>query len=708
MTAAAGPLPHTRPGHISLVWLLAAGSAMLVYVAFAPFIVSSLGYAVFVPSLAASGLLALVAMRLASGVPARSGLIIVLGFGLAMRLMLVGAEPLMSTDLYRYIWDGRVQAAGINPYLYVPADPALAALRDAAIYPHINRADYAVTAYPPLAEMFFLAVTRISESAVALRLAMVACEIVIVVAVIALLRRLALPETAVVAYVWHPLAVFEIANNGHVEALMVALMMLGVWLLISARRVAGAIAVALAAVAKPYAVLILPAFWRPASSPQWDWRVPLAVVAAIVACYLPYLGAGKAVFGFLGAGYLSEEGLTSGEGIWLVALAQAVAGKAPALTWLYLAAAALIMIWLGLRVALGGARDARNTVADIVLLLTSGLFLMSPNYAWYFLALVPFLALGAGAPVWALTLGAFLLYRPFILPHNELFWKTLATLPFLIALALAWRARAAGGATAASLAPPQPLARSAARKPVVSVVIPCLNEEEPIAGVVTEVLAQGADEVIVVDNGSTDATAARAQAAGARVVSEPRRGYGRACAAGLAAVRPDAGIVCFLDGDGSDVPAHLSEVVGPVARGEADFVMGSRLRGKREPGSMTPQQLVAGHLAGLLIRIVYRVRFTDMSPFRAMRLAQLRGLGMAEQTYGWNLEMQMRVAAAGLRVLEIPVDHRCRRGGVSKVSGNLTAGLGAAYKIAATFLRLALTLRPTASGACFQPAQRVE
>jgi glycosyltransferase involved in cell wall biosynthesis len=228
---------------------------------------------------------------------------------------------------------------------------------------------------------------------------------------------------------------------------------------------------------------------------------------------------------------------------------------------------------------------------------------------------------------------------------------------------------------------------------IVSVVIPCLNEEEPIAGVIAEVLAAGADEVVVVDNGSTDRTAARADAAGARVVSEPRRGYGRACAAGVAAIRPDADIICFLDGDGSDVPAFLAAVVGPVAQDAADFVMGSRLRGQRERGSMTPQQLVAGHLAGLLMRIVYGVRFTDMSPFRAMRPARLRALGMGETTYGWNLEMQMRAAAGGLRILEVPVDHRCRRGGVSKVSGNLRAGLSAAWKITATFVRLAVTLR---------------
>jgi hypothetical protein len=143
------------------------------------------------------------------------------------------------------------------------------------------------------------------------------------------------------------------------------------------------------------------------------------------------------------------------------------------------------------------------------------------------------------------------------------------------------------------------------------------------------------------------------------------------------------------------VPSFLASVVGPVARHEADFVMGSRLRGQREPGSMTPQQLVAGYIAGALMRAVYGVRFTDMSPFRAMRAADLRRLGMSEVTYGWNLEMQMRVAAAGLRIREIPVDHRCRRGGVSKVSGNLTAGLSAAWKITTTFLRLAATLRRT-------------
>jgi len=227
----------------------------------------------------------------------------------------------------------------------------------------------------------------------------------------------------------------------------------------------------------------------------------------------------------------------------------------------------------------------------------------------------------------------------------------------------------------------------------VAVVIPCLNEEAPIAGVVREVLAQGVGEVIVVDNGSTDRTAELAAAAGARVVSQPLRGYGRACAAGVAAIRPGTAIVCFMDGDGSDVPAFLPRLVAPIAEGRADFVLGSRLRGRREKGSLTPQQRIAGRVAGVLLRLTYGVRFTDMSPMRAVRADRLAALGMREETYGWNLEMQMRAAARGLRCVEIPVDHRCRRGGESKVSGNLAAGLKAAWKIAATFLRLALTLR---------------
>src|SRR5437868_1048263 len=179
----------------------------------------------------------------------------------------------------------------------------------------------------------------------------------------------------------------------------------------------------------------------------------------------------------------------------------------------------------------------------------------------------------------------------------------------------------------------------------VSVVIPALNEEEPITDVVQAVLTTGVPgEVIVVDNGSTDQTGERAAAAGAKVISEPNRGYGRACAAGVAAVSADCDILVFLDGDGSDCPEFMPQMVEPIVAGTHDFVIGSRARGKREPGSMNFQQLFAGRFAGFLVFLLYRVRYTDMCPFRAIRRDVLASLGMKQQTYGWNLEMQMRAA----------------------------------------------------------------
>ena len=222
----------------------------------------------------------------------------------------------------------------------------------------------------------------------------------------------------------------------------------------------------------------------------------------------------------------------------------------------------------------------------------------------------------------------------------------------------------------------------------VSVIIPCLNEEEPIADVVRECLATGVPhEVLVVDNGSDDRTAERAREAGARVVSQPVRGYGRACAAGVAAAAGD--VLLFLDGDGSDVPALMGQLIAPVVDGTQDFVIGSRTRGEREPGSMNGQQIFAGYLAGGLMRALYGVKYTDMCPFRAIRRDTLYQLGMREETYGWNLEMQMRAAKKGLRILEIPVAHRCRTGGVSKVSGTLRGTFVAGWKIVTTFARIA-------------------
>ncbi|HEU4509570.1 MAG TPA: glycosyltransferase family 2 protein [Pyrinomonadaceae bacterium] len=228
-------------------------------------------------------------------------------------------------------------------------------------------------------------------------------------------------------------------------------------------------------------------------------------------------------------------------------------------------------------------------------------------------------------------------------------------------------------------------------------IIPALNEQETIADVVREIPREICDEVIVVDNGSTDATADRATAAGARVVHEPRRGYGRACATGVSAVPPGCEIVVFLDGDGSDCPELMSLLIDPIIHGEYDFVIGSRTRGRREAGSMNFQQLIAGRMAGVMLQLLYGVYYTDMCPFRAIRRDALDQLGMSEMTYGWNLEMQMRAARANLRILEIPVDHRRRAGGTSKVSGSVRGTFLAAGRIAMTLARVAMERPVTGS-----------
>jgi len=227
----------------------------------------------------------------------------------------------------------------------------------------------------------------------------------------------------------------------------------------------------------------------------------------------------------------------------------------------------------------------------------------------------------------------------------------------------------------------------------VAVVIPTLNEEEPIGEVVRAIPHDSVDVVIVADSGSADRTLERAREAGARVIVEPERGYGRACAAGARAAC-DCDVIVFLDGDGSDRPELVPKLLAPILAGTHDFVIGSRTRGERERGSMNALQIVAGYCAGALTRMLYGIGYSDMCAFRAIRREALERLGMREMTYGWNLEMQMRAARGGLRILEIPVAHRRRLGGASKVSGTVRGTLKAALRIGLAFARVALERRP--------------
>ncbi len=225
----------------------------------------------------------------------------------------------------------------------------------------------------------------------------------------------------------------------------------------------------------------------------------------------------------------------------------------------------------------------------------------------------------------------------------------------------------------------------------VAAVIPAWNEEGAIGPTVAGIPRDAVGSVIVVDGGSRDGTVAEAQAAGAEVVVERRRGYGQACATGAArAAALGAKVIVFMDGDGSDAAEQSARLIAPILRGEADFVIGSRTRGDREKGSMGLHQVLSGRVIGAAVGLLSGTRYSDMCGFRAIRTDALAGLKMRETTYGWNLEMQMRAAFARLRIIELPVPYRCRIAGQSKVAGTLKGSVKAGWRIGTTLVRVAM------------------
>lgn len=401
MTAA----PH-RPGWPRREALLGlAGLALLATTLIGARIHPGLGDHPFMAVFVLQGLLALAAVRLAEEMPAPRALGLILAVALLARLLLLIEPPSLSTDVYRYVWDGRVQAAGINPYRFLPVAPELAALRDSAVWPNINRADYAVTIYPPAAQMLFLLVGLLGDSVLGMRIALIGAECVTIAVLMALLRHLRRPATRVVAYAWHPLALWEVAGNAHIDAAMLAAMLAGLWLaLLAGRRATGAAAIAVAALFKPFAALALPAAWRP-----WDWRAPAAAAATVLLLYLPYLSVGWGVLGFL-PGYLAEEGITSGGAFWLVEAIDATVGPTSWSRPLYAAAGASLLAVLTLGVAFRREHDAETTLRRLYWPLFAFLFLLSPNLPWYWLLVLPFAVLFGHPSAWVATVTGVVLY----------------------------------------------------------------------------------------------------------------------------------------------------------------------------------------------------------------------------------------------------------------------------------------------------------
>jgi alpha-1,6-mannosyltransferase len=336
----------------------------------------------------------------------RQSLALILGVAALLRLEALPAPTYLSTDIYRYVWDGRVAAAGINPYRYVPDDPHLARLRDASIYPNINRLDYAPTIYPPAAQLLFLLGNRLGHGVSGMKLVMVAAEAIGIVALLSVLRASGQPRQHILLYAWHPLPVWEIAGAGHVDAAVVMFVALALAAATSGRRVAAAAALAAATLVKFIPALLLPALWRPTRSNRGDWRWPAVFLAVIVIGYLPYLGAGRRVLGFL-PGYVAEEKLAAGSGFWLLGEARQLA---PVPVAAYLGLAALVMGALAVA-ALRRSPDAPAGLAWATRLASAALFFLSPHYAWYFVWLAALLCAAPWWPAWWPTVAAVLLYK---------------------------------------------------------------------------------------------------------------------------------------------------------------------------------------------------------------------------------------------------------------------------------------------------------
>ncbi len=377
----------------------------------------------------ASGLLYFAAVALVTHVAVPPRVVLgVAAVAMAVRISLLAAPPFMSTDIYRYVWDGRVQAAGINPYRYVAADPALAFLRDTPVYARMNRVEYAHTIYPPAAQVIYAVLGHISQTVTAMKIAMVVLELSGALAVAAMLRQAGLPAARMLIYLWNPLAAWAVAGDGHIDGAAIGL--LGMAMLAAARRRDGLAGVLLgaAALTKFLPIAVAPALWR-----RWGWKMPAATFAVIIALYACYISVGWQVLGFL-PNYTREEGLAAGSGFWLLG---ALGHLTPVPQWataVYLAASSAILAGLATVIAFRWPqRHAGRSIAigrGVALLAAVLLAAFSPHYPWYYAWLaLPCCLWCAPSVIW-LSVAPVLLYSdPW---HDEILLPTAVFVPALM------------------------------------------------------------------------------------------------------------------------------------------------------------------------------------------------------------------------------------------------------------------------------------
>jgi alpha-1,6-mannosyltransferase len=369
-----------------------------------------------------------------------STLLIVIVFAVLFHLSLLFAPPYLSDDIYRYIWDGRVQAAGINPYRYIPAEQPLAHLRDEQIYPRINHRDNAHTMYPPVAEGTWLLTTRISESVTWMKATMILFEGVAICAIVQLLASFGLPRQRILLYAWHPLAVWEFAGSGHVDAIAIAFISLALLARRREAQIATGLTLASATLVKLFPVILFPAFYK-----RGGWKMPLVFALTIVVAYLPYLGVGpRGVLGFL-PGYARERGMLSGEQFFLLAAIRRVPLGFHIPTSAFIVFAVLILAALAVWMLRKHTSEKKDYISNTLIMASAFTVLLSPHFPWYFAWLLPFLCLVPSVPVIYLTLSSFLLYLTWIYWTDDqvLRIKAAIFIPFFILVTFSlWKARA--------------------------------------------------------------------------------------------------------------------------------------------------------------------------------------------------------------------------------------------------------------------------
>lgn len=589
---------------------------------------------------------------------------LVLAGALLAHAITLGGVLAFEDDYFRFIWDGwrTIQVGtpyGVAPENFFASGTVPDEVR--AVLDGINNPEYP-TIYGPLLQLLFAAVTAVfGADPIGLRLLFSVANLLLV----ALLLRRHEPGK-VALYAWNPLVVAETSLHLHPDGLMAAALF--AVLVVGQRRpaLAGLLFGAAAGV-KLVALAAWPLLLR------FHPAALFVAVASLSALYLPFLYQGH------GAGFDSTSTFAT---LWhfnpllyevFFQLFGWQVGRIPALF-----VAGGLVLWLHAR---------SRSIDDVPLAAIFGLILLfAPAVnSWYLLWLLPF-AVGRNE-IWPFAAAVAL---PFSYmtglnlddPGLEAFAvhplaRAIEWTILLFAVLYDWRAiRKGKHASRRYLGPPSAL-------PKIAVIMPALNEEASVGGVVSGIKAAlrgKLQQVIVVDNGCTDRTAAVAQTAGAIIVVEAQRGYGAACLAGIAVLDRDVDIVLFLDSDGSDVLEDASKIVAPIIEGKADLVIGSRSQGLVERGAMTAPQRFGNWLAPLLVRIIWGVRYTDLGPFRAIRRSSLDALVMQDRDFGWTIEMQVRAAKQGLRTLETPTGYR-RRIGISKISGTIDGVIKAGIKI---------------------------